>query len=445
MSLKTLEFAEAFHVKDITTAEMQKAIKDWYNLYYNKAIESNEDGCQRIPVAVVSKLQKAVFSEYKAESQVDGAADIIKALNRRRKKSVQQALIAGQSWLKPLIFDEELNFAVVTRDNVIVLGRDENNNVTDIGTEEDTEQGGKYYSLLERRSLTGSNGNLVIESRLYVSDKKGELGKRIPLGSLDKYAALEDVIELDIKHIGLIPITCPAENCVDGSDDPVSVYAAATGLIHNINENEMQLKGEFIRGESRIAVSNDLLKTGANGKKTLQDNVFVGLDDDPQSVGFNIFSPTLRDQSFINRKREYLRSIESLIGLKRGILSDVEAVERTAKEITSSEGDYNLTIIDFQEMWENAVRESIKITMELKRIYKQQSSDIKDEDIIVNWGNGVLYDRDKTWAEYVSMVAQGLLKPELAVAYYFDLPHETDEELNTIRTKYMPVLSDLME
>lgn len=445
MSLKTIEFAEAFHVKDITTQDMQQAIKDWYNLYYNKAVPENEDGCQRIPVAVVSKLQKAVFSEYKAESQIDGVTDIIKALDERRKKSVQQALIAGQSWLKPLIFDKKLSFAVVTRDNIIVLGRDESNNVTDIGTEEDTEQGGKYYSLLERRSLTGRNGNLVIESRLYVSDKKDQLGRRIPLQSLEKYAALQDVIELNINHIGLIPITCPAENCVDGSDDPVSVYAAATGLIHNINENEMQLKGEFRRGESRIAVSSDLLKTGPNGKKTLKDNVFVGLDDDPQSVGFNIFSPQLRDQSFINRKREYLRSVESLIGLKRGILSDVEAVERTAKEITSSEGDYNLTIIDFQEMWENAVRESIKVTMELKKIYKQDSTTVDDKDIIVNWGNGVLYDRDKTWAEYVSMVAQGLLKPELAVAYYFDLPHDTDAELEEIRKKYMPVLEDLLE
>lgn len=51
-----------------------------------------------------------------------------------------------------------------------------------------------------------------------------------------------------------------------------------------------------------------------------------------------IFSPALREQSFLARKQSYLRAVESIIGLKRGLLSEVEEVERTAKEIISSAG-----------------------------------------------------------------------------------------------------------
>ena len=57
----------------------------------------------------------------------------------------------------------------------------------------------------------------------------------------------------------------------------------------------------------------------------------------------------------------------------------------------------------------------------------------------MSWGNGVLYDADKDWADTLSMVEAGLLKPELALAQKYDLPSETPEDLAAIREKYMPV------
>lgn len=102
---------------------------------------------------------------------------------------------------------------------------------------------------------------------------------------------------------------------------PSSVYAAGGWLDPNINRNEAQLNREFENGRSRIVASADLLRTGSDGKKRLTDDLFVGLDDDPDAVGMTIFSPALREQSFLARKTEYLRNVESLIGLKRGLLS----------------------------------------------------------------------------------------------------------------------------
>ena len=111
--------------------------------------------------------------------------------------------------------------------------------------------------------------------------------------------------------------------------DPVSVYAAAVGLIHNINRNESLLNGEFERGQSRVFVSSDLLRKDSSGRRTLDDNLFVGVvDDDPEAVGMTIFSPALREANFLARKTEYLRNVESLIGLKRGLLSEVETRKR---------------------------------------------------------------------------------------------------------------------
>ena len=36
------------------------------------------------------------------------------------------------------------------------------------------------------------------------------------------------------------------------------------------------------------------------------------------------------------------------------------------------------------------------------------------------------------------MVEKGMLRPELALAWYYDLPHETEAELEEIRRRYLP-------
>lgn len=450
---KIQSFEQVFRVRDITTSEMREAITDWYNLYYQQTPTRQGDPCQRLPVAIVSKLCKTAFSEYDASVNKEGAkseylSKILLALDKVRKKAMQSTLIGGECFLKPIFTAQGVCFCVIDRRNFVVLSRDEQGEIVDIGTCKKTIAGGKYYTLLERRSVD-YHGYLTIVSRLFCSQNENALGEEISLNSLEKYAAIKPINRLPkpVYSLGLVPLQVPVENCVDGSPDPVSVYAAAAGLIHLINVNESQINGEFERGESRIIVSNDLMSPDERGGFGFKDHVFSGLDHSPDELGVTIFSPAFREQSFLARKAEYLRNCESLIGLKRGILSEVEAAERTATEVTSSAGDYNLTIIDFQQMWERAVREAVRVCDVLGQIYKVCDTAPVDpeKDIAVSWGNGILYDENKVWSEYTGMVSSGLLKPEIALAWYFDLPCDTPEDLMAIREKYMPELERLAE
>ena len=139
------------------------------------------------------------------------------------------------------------------------------------------------------------------------------------------------------------------------------------------------------------------------------------------------------------RKQDILRSCESLIGFKRGILSEVEAAERTATEITSSEGDYNLTIQELQAMWQNGAGQALELCAALGKVYGMPGlSYDAGKDLTMDWGDGVLFDRTRTWNEYMSMVTSGLLRPELALAWYFDLPHADAAQLAKIRKELMP-------
>ena len=444
-SAKLSEYQSAFRASDITSYRMRTAINDWFDLYFQKESTEESDPCQNIPYTIVNKLTKTVFSEYSVDSKDAFVSGVISAMNDVKEDAMQMALIGGYCGLKPIPDSGRFRFLVVSRDNILVFGRDAFGNLTDIGTLERTVSGKYYYTLLERRTLDG-RGYLTIQNMLYRSDSGDLLGSRVRLQELERYADFEDTYTFPqpVWSIGVIGMKTPIANCVDGGPDGVSVYAPAAGLIHNINRNEAQINGEFERGESRIIVSADMMEVGDDGKRRkIKSHVFTSVDEDPDTVGVTIFSPALREQSFLNRKREYLRNVESVIGLKRGLLSEVEAAERTATEVTSSEGDYSLTIIEFQQMWEAAVREAVRLCGILGRMYKLPGvHEVADDAYTVDWGNGVLFDEEKTWADYKDMVAIGLLKPEIALGWRFNMPTDTDAQRRKIREKYMPDAED---
>ena len=434
------EYALAFQANDITSDAMRSAIKLWNEMYYHQEAQKGVDHCQQIPYTIVRKLTKTALSEYEATSQDEFASRVLKALDHKATDAMQAVLVGGECMLKPVPEKDAFRFNVVPRHNILVFARDDSGRMTDIGTAEHCTEDKYYYTLLERRTVD-ARGFLTIRNYLYRSLAKGNLGQRVPLNSLVRYEALQDeyTFTKPVHSVGLAGVKTPMANCVDGSCDGVSVYAAAVALIHNINRNEAQLNGEFERGESRIVVSADMLKKDKNGNNTFQDHVFVGLDEDPETIGVNIFSPQLREASFLARKQEYLRNVENVIGLKRGLLSEVEAAERTATEITSSAGEYNLTIIDFQRMWEATVHEVVRLCGILGQLYGIPSAhEVAEDAVIINWGNGVLYDEQKTWEDYKGMVASGLLKPEIAVGWRFNMPTETESDLAKVRKKFMP-------
>ena len=100
--------------------------------------------------------------------------------------------------------------------------------------------------------------------------------------------------------------------------------------------------------------------------------------------------------------------------------------------------DYDLTIRDLQAMWESAAREALALCGALGSLYGLTEPDAAPGVLAIDWGDGVLYDRSRVWAEQRELVADGLLRPELALAWYYGLPHETEADLRRIRERFMP-------
>ena len=424
------DFEQAFGGWDKTSAAMRKAIDRWFSMYYDSTGDETADACQRIPYTVVNKLVKAVFGEYQAKAGTPFGQAVLHSLDEKKRLALQLALVGGACYMKPCPVGAGFSFTLVPRNQVLVFGRDENGRLTDIGLVEKRVEEDYYYTLLERRKVD-TEGYLTISYRLYRSRDGQGIGTEIPLKNAPAYAHLAEsyCFQKPMDSVGLVEMKLPILNCVDGSYDGVSVYAAAEGLIRNINHNEAQMNGEFSRGESRIIASKDLL----DGELGLQDHLFVGLDEDPERVGLTIFSPQLREQAYLARKQEYLRNVESLIGLKRGMLSDANELDRTATEISASTAEFSLTVLEFQMMWQQALEKVMHLCETLAALYGLPGCDAGE--VTVDWGNGTLYDQEKIWADYMEMVDKGILKPEVALAWRFGLAGESEQ---AIREKLMP-------
>lgn len=169
-------YEDAFQAKDITSKAMLDAVKEWFHLYYQRAPTEESDPCQRIAYTIVNKLTKTAFGEYAAESEDEFAQMVLTALNAVKETAMQKALIGGEAWLKPAPGKNGFTFSVVSRDNVLIFGRDGQGAPTDIGTAEYSAEGRSWYTLLERRTVDES-GYLTIRNMLYCSEIPETLGR----------------------------------------------------------------------------------------------------------------------------------------------------------------------------------------------------------------------------------------------------------------------------
>jgi len=449
---------ECFGQPDVTSQEMRDAINAWRDTYLKREGDKASDPCMRMAYVIVHKLQKGVFAEYSSDILDKEKTAKGKWMDRNlsqldliRDSILQWMLIGGECWVKPVPRpgpDGSTIFAplLVHRTDAVILAREPDGRVTSIVTAEHTARGSQYYTLLERRTVD-TNGYLTIENKLYASFDRGTLGVRTALSKLDRYAQLPDLYTypVPVGGVGMTPLRVPLANCVDGSMDAISIYEPAMGLIRNIDQNEKQLNDEFELARHRLIAPAEMLKVGRDGRRTLDDSVFVALKDIHSDLAPTAFTPQLRDEPYERREQKYLRAIENQIGLKRGMLSNAQEVEKTATEIASTAGDYNLSLIDLQQVWFDAVREYLTLCGTLGEMYRycDQSPWDVTEQLAMTWGNGVLYDPDKELETDLRLVAAQMLKPEIAVARHFDQPWEDEEDLKNVREKYMPAMEEL--
>jgi A118 family predicted phage portal protein len=437
--MNNIDIQKAFNVTDVTSSIMDQRLQSCVEEYFrtNKSKSRLQD--LNLPFVIVNKLTRAIFGDFTAVVADDFYKDFFKKVDNKKKEIMSKSLYSGSVILKPFIDSfNTLDLIVCPRTNYMPCGRNSDGTLSEVILSETKTVGPDFYTLLEKRK-TVPGGTEVIY-KLFKSSVPGSLGKQVKLSTL--YPDLTDSFVLAVPNLGLIELKTPLLNDVDGSAEGVPVFEPALELIQLINENEAQLSDEFKLGQSRVFVDEAAFRKDDDGNLILTDKVFTPMYDGGEAM--TIFNPTLREQSYLTRKNAYLRAIEDIIGLQRGILSDASEADKTATEIGQSAAVYNLTLIDFQDSFNTAIQSLFSIVGKIGGLYNVAKAKEYTGEVSIDFGDGVLYDRDKVFSEQLQLVAAGLLKAEKFIAWYFSIDDTTPEGQAQVAS-LMPELTQLLK
>jgi A118 family predicted phage portal protein len=246
---------------------------------------------------------------------------------------LQRGLALGAMIIKPLGDDK---FQCIPQNGFIIFEMDADGNPIDIAFPEMRTINKRYYTRVERHTLT-ANG-LTITNKAYVSDSEANLGREIPLDLVEEWSNYVPAVVFPVDRMIFGYYRNPNDNTVDGTDMGVSIYDSALEKIRKADIQFGRLDYEFESARRRIHADTTMIKqvdNGAGGKSYQLDDIYIDVNGDKEDF-FNEFSPSLRQDGFIAGLEEYRRDIEFDIGLSYGDLSNPQYVEKTATEINAS-------------------------------------------------------------------------------------------------------------
>lgn len=198
-----------------------------------------------------------------------------------------------------------------------------------------------FYTRAERHYFV--NGNLTIENKCYHSLSRDYIGAECNLSDVPEW---EKIAPGPITYKGMGQMDFgyyrnPIKNTVDGSSCGVSIFHAASERIRMADIQAARLDWEYDSGERAIHVDSRALKKQGNkvvGMAKLSRRLYRGLEleDGKDRELLKEYSPEMRDEAYIRGLEKYYRSIEFIVGLAYGDLSEVQEAAKTATEIKVS-------------------------------------------------------------------------------------------------------------
>lgn len=318
-------------------------INDWARMYAGRAewVDNDSVHSLRIEQSITREFANTILNEMTAKVSNDKLNGIYKSAVKDINKNFQRGLATGAMVIKPL-GEDKVQF--VSQDNFVPIEYDVNGRLIKVIFPEVKQTGeNQYFTRLEFHSLDYEKG-LTITNRAFLSHSRNELGREIPLESIDEWAGLTPEIAYPaMLRPAFGYYVNPIDNTIDNSHGGVSIFEPARSLIRLADIQFGRLDWEFESGERAIHVDELALKTSKDGKVLdvphLNKRLFRGLNiSGGTSSGdfFEEFSPTLRQADYLAGLDAYKREIEFAVGLSYGDISDPQSVDKTATEIKSS-------------------------------------------------------------------------------------------------------------
>ena len=329
---------------DVTLSQtMITAINRWKNMISGNAEWLDSDSgiiSLRSEVGICREFSDIAIGEM--EAKVDNNDFLNNALQlavRDLNENLQDGLALGSFILKPLGGDKS---EFVSADKFVPVSFADNGMPNDVMflTRKRTGES-SWYTKVERHRFN-ADGNLVIENKCYHSSAESNIGLPCGLNAVPEWANIEPgpITYPGMKKNDYGYFRVPLKNRVDGSACGVSIYAEAEELIRNADIQFGRLDWEYNSGERAVHVDERALRHKGGGKVSVphgKQRLYRGLNLEQNSGElYKEYSPAMRDEAYIRGLEKAYRSIEFVVELAYGDLSDASEVDKTATEVRAS-------------------------------------------------------------------------------------------------------------
>lgn len=439
-----IDAKQALNVDVAISAEMQKAIDLWTQMFTDRA-PWLDDTTQSLslPASIAGEIARLVTVE--AESDISGSqrADYLAGeyarVRDRLRSNVELAAAIGGIAFKPYVDGGHILVDCVPAWRFTPTAFNALGEMTGAVFAERAVRGKTYYTRMEYHELT--DDGYTIRNAAFRSLSEGSLGTPCGLDAVDEWAGLEPEMTIRYKD-GKAPeralfayFRMPLANTIE-PESPlgVSAYSRAVGLIKEADKQYSRILWEYEGSELAIDASDTALRMdekqgGALPKRNRRLFRKLGLDRGNGGDLYEVFNPAIRDGALFNGLNQLLKRIEFNCNLAYGTLSDPQAVDKTAEEIRSSRQRSYSAVCDIQKALQGALEHLIWAMDMYATLYNLAPRGAYKTSF--TWGDGVLENAAEEFARRTMLTDSGYLKPEKLIGWYFGV---SDEEA----LEYMP-------
>lgn len=339
-----------------------------------------------------------------------------------------------------------IEFDYVQADDFYPLAFDASGKITEAAFVERKVDKDTIYSRLEYHKL--ENNSVTVVNKAYKTKasigrtETDYLGEEIKLTDVPEWAMFSPETTIaNVNRLLFAYFKMPEANTIDThSPLGVSGFDKVKGLIAEADKQYSRLLWEFEGGELAIDIDRNALSwledpsnpdSGHSVMGTLQNRLYRKVDLNEDNT-YEVFSPTLRDQSLINGLNCLLMRIEDGSGISRGTLSDVTSEAKTATELRMLRIRSYETNSHIQKAIEHALEDTIYVMNAYCDLY-----DITPDgeyEVSYEWDDSIINDTDTELTKRMILIQNGIAsKLETRMWYFGETERQAREALMRVQ------------
>ena len=370
----------------------------------------------------------------------------------------QPDMLTGEQLPDEITSDYSIEFDYIQANDFYPLSFDASGKITEAAFVERKIDKQTVYSRLEYHKL--ENNTVTVINKAYktksVNGRTSQdyLGEEIPLTEVPEWSMLSPEVKINnVNRLLFAYFKMPEANTIDThSPLGVSGFDKVKGLIKEADKQYSRLLWEFEGGELAIDIDRNALRfledpqqngTGHSVMGTLQQRLYRKVDLNEENT-YEVFSPTLRDESLINGLNCLLMRIEDGAGISRGTLSDVTSEAKTATELRMLRIRSYETNSHIQKAIEHALSDTIYVMNIYCDLYEITPDG--EYEVSYEWDDSIINDTDTELTKRMILIQNGIAsKLETRMWYFGETERQAREALMRVQEESLESVQQNIE